>query len=160
MDLVSVRVEEAPTRSRVRLVGDVAYDDRPRTPEPYWFEFPEEFAGDLSATGNPWLACLLPLAVVRREPLRLCRPRDPTLVGNATRLMETWFRWNRRHRPSAEESRSRSPGVGQEAAACGTSAGDAASPRRRFSRPMRTTNAIHPAARLTLIAAKVDVDQP
>ena len=102
MELVSVRVEEAPsTRGRVRLVGDVAYDDGPRALERYWFDVPEELAGDLSVSGNPWLACLLPLAVVRRESLRLCRPCDPVLVANASRLMEIWCRWDRNRRPIA-----------------------------------------------------------
>ncbi|HKD18883.1 MAG TPA: hypothetical protein VKG23_13610 [Thermoanaerobaculia bacterium] len=107
MELVSVRVEASPSaRGRVRLVGDVAYDDRPGTSEPYWFDVPEEFAADLSLSGNPWLACLLPLAVVRREPLRLCRPCDPGLIANAARLMEIWSRWDRRRRPvSIEASR-------------------------------------------------------
>jgi hypothetical protein len=102
MELVSVRVEETPsTRGRVRLVGDVAYDDDPPALERYWFDVPEELAGDLSVSGNPWLACLLPLAVVRRESLRLCRPCDPVLVANASRLMEIWCRWDRNRRPIA-----------------------------------------------------------
>src|ERR1700744_5718174 len=96
MELVGVRVEESPsTRGRVRLVGEVAYDDRPGAPEQYWFDVPEELAGDLSLSGNPWLACLLPLAVVRREPLRLSRPCDPVLVANASRLMKIWCGWDR-----------------------------------------------------------------
>jgi hypothetical protein len=104
MELVSVRVEESPTRGRIRLLGDVAYDDNPHALERYWFDFPEEFGADLSLSGNPWLACLLPLAVVRRESLRLSRPCDPALVANASRLMEIWSRWDRRRRPISIEA--------------------------------------------------------
>jgi hypothetical protein len=94
MELVSVRIDRSPSsRGRVRLVGDVVYDDRPRTPEQYWFEVPETYADSLSVSGNPWLACLLPLAVTRREPLRLCRPIDPVLSANASRLMKIWTGW-------------------------------------------------------------------
>ncbi len=100
MELVSVRVTDSPfARGRARLVGDIAYDDRPGTVEPYWFDVPEAFVSDLSVSGNPWLACLLPLAVVRGEPLRLCLPCDPSLVENAARIMEIWFRWDRRRKP-------------------------------------------------------------
>jgi hypothetical protein len=105
MELVSVRVEQAPSaRDRVRLVGDVAYDDRPGVLEPYWFDVPEELAIDLSVSGNPWLACLLPLAIHRREALRLCRPCDPALLAGASRLMEIWAGWDRQRRPVSVEA--------------------------------------------------------
>ena len=94
MELVSVRVEKPPSgRGRVRLVGEVVYDDRPRKPEQYWFEVPEKYADSLGVSGNPWLAWLLPLAVTRREPLRLCLPVDPILFTNASRLMRIWTGW-------------------------------------------------------------------
>jgi len=94
MELVSVRIDNSPSgRGRVRLVGEVSYDDRPRKSEQYWFEVPESYAASLSASGNPWLACLLPLAVTRGERLRLCRPIDPVLSANASRLMEIWAGW-------------------------------------------------------------------
>ena len=100
MELVSVRVAESPSgRGRVRLVGDVLHDDRPGKTEQYWFEFPERYAGALSVSGNPWLACLLPLAVTRGEPLRLRVPVDPLLLSNASRLMEIWSQWYPHLRP-------------------------------------------------------------
>lgn len=105
MELVSVRVAEAPSaRGRVRLVGDVAYDDRPREVEQYWFEVPQKYAGSLSVSGNPWLACLLPFAVTRGEPLRLCLPVDPILLANASRLMRIWSHWHTRLRPISLEA--------------------------------------------------------
>jgi len=94
VELKRVFVESAGA-SRVRLVGEVIHDDRPREVERYWFEIPERYADSLSTSGNPWLACLLPLAVVRREPLRLCRPIDPVLQANVSRLMRIWTGWYR-----------------------------------------------------------------
>jgi hypothetical protein len=100
MELVSVRIEESPRAAgRVRLVGEVAYDDRPET-ESYWFEVDEEHAGALSLSGTPWLACLLPLAVTLGQNLRISAPVDPLLAGNASRLMEIWTTWYRKRFPS------------------------------------------------------------
>lgn len=100
MELVSVRTSEAPSAAgRVRLLGEVAYDDRPRVREEFWFEVPEEYAGSLSLSGNPWLACLLPLAVTLGEPLRLCAAVDPVLLAGAARVMDTWAAWWPKRRP-------------------------------------------------------------
>lgn len=95
MELTSVRVVPSPTDGgRIRLVGEVAYDDRPGTgPESYWFDVPEEHAGALSQTGNPWLVCLVPLAVKLGEPLRLCLPVDRLLARNVEELMAVWRAW-------------------------------------------------------------------
>jgi hypothetical protein len=92
MELISVRTKEAPS-GRVRVTGTVAYDDRPGQTEDYWFEFPSEFAGSLSATGSPWLTCLLPMAAGLGEPLRLPLPVDPLLARNAPELMAIWRSW-------------------------------------------------------------------
>lgn len=116
MELVSVRVAESPSGpGRVRLVGNVLYDDRPGKIEPYWFEFPERYAGALSVSGNPWLACLLPLAVTLGEPLRLHVPVDPLLLSNASRLMAIWSQWYPDLRPVSLEAEAKptppAPGV-------------------------------------------------
>jgi hypothetical protein len=100
MELIAVRLAESPSaRGKVRLVGDVVYEDRPGVVEQYWFEVPEKYADSLSLSGDPWLACLLPLAATRGEPLRLCAPVDPVLLANAPRLMRTWSEWYRRRFP-------------------------------------------------------------
>jgi hypothetical protein len=100
MELVSIRIEESPhAAGRVRLVGDVAYDDRPGT-ETYWFEVDEEHAGALSLSGTPWLAWLLPLAATLGQKLRLCAPVDPRLAENAPRIMKTWTTWYRKRFPN------------------------------------------------------------
>ena len=113
MKLVSVRVARSPSgRARVRLEGDVSYDDSPGQTETWWFEFPERYADALSISGNPWLACLLPLAVTRGEALRLSLPVDPQLLSNASRLMAIWSGWypNVRPVPVEAESRATLPG--------------------------------------------------
>ena len=91
MDLVRVEIIGSPQRAgHARLCGDVAYDDRAASPERYWFEVPREQAEALSLSGNAWLACLLPLAVTRREPLRIAAPVDRTLLNHAPELMQNW----------------------------------------------------------------------
>ena len=99
MELVSIRIEESPhAAGRVRLVGDVAYDDRPGT-EAYWLEVDEEYAGSLSLSGSPWLAWLLPLAATLGQKLRIGAPVDPLLAENAPRIMKTWTTWYRKRFP-------------------------------------------------------------
>ena len=108
MELVSVRTSgAASTGGRTRLLGEVVYDDRPGKPEEFWFEVPEEWADSLSLTGNPWLTCLLPLAVTLGEPLRLCAPVDPELYAGVTRVMQMWAGWFPRLRPVEIEAASK-----------------------------------------------------
>ncbi len=94
MELKSVAVVESPTAGdRLRLCAEVAYDREPDQTETYWFEVPDKYAGFLSSSGNPWLACLLPLAATLGEPLRLCRPVDAGLLSNVQELMRIWKCW-------------------------------------------------------------------
>src|SRR5262245_48369525 len=100
MELVSVRIGGTPSApKRVRLSGDVVYDDRPGEVEQFWFEVPERYADSLSLSGNPWITSLLPLAVTLRQPLRIHAPVDPVLFENIPKLMETWSAWYRRRFP-------------------------------------------------------------
>ena len=62
------RIDIAPSPDRpgwTRLTGQVRYDSPQdgKDAEAYWYEFPDEFAGSLTTGGDPWLACLLPVAV-------------------------------------------------------------------------------------------------
>jgi hypothetical protein len=94
MELTGIQTERSPLApDRVRLIGRVAYDDRQARPEEYWFDVPEAYAGSLSGWGNPWLACLLPLAVTLGEPLRLCLPVDRALFVNVDELQQIWKCW-------------------------------------------------------------------
>jgi hypothetical protein len=76
-----------------RLAGEVTYDDPSLPPEQYWLEVPDRLAGYLSGSGNPWLACLLPVAVRLGEPLRIDMPVDRVLFENTQELMHIWKEW-------------------------------------------------------------------
>ncbi len=94
MKLEEVAIVESPTRAdRVRLVGKVGYADGVAPPEPYWYEVPEKVAEFLTMSGNPWLVCLLPLAVTLGEPLRIERPVDRMLLENVHEVMRIWKCW-------------------------------------------------------------------
>jgi hypothetical protein len=94
MEVKAVRVMPSPLDpKRVRLVGDLAYDDRPGQIEQLWFDVAEEHAPFLSRTGNPWLACLAPLAAKLGEPIRLSLPVDRLLLRNVHELMVIWQSW-------------------------------------------------------------------
>ena len=94
MELAEVRISQSPMDAhRVRLTGTVLYDDGAVRPEEYWFDVPEQYADSLSETGNPWLVCLVPLAVSLGEPLRIGKPVDSVLLGNIHKLMGIWRCW-------------------------------------------------------------------
>ena len=94
MELHSVHHSPSPLGSdRVRITGDVIYDDRPSRPERIWFDLPAHLQQELSVSGNPWLVCLLPLAVKLGEPLRITRPVDAGLLQQTHTLMATGQRW-------------------------------------------------------------------
>ena len=98
------RVDFGPSPERpgwVRLSGRVSYGkpQNGRDAEDYWFEFPQAYADEVSTTGDPFLACLLPVAVELGEPLSLCRPVDGRMLDHARTLMEAWQQWNAAHVP-------------------------------------------------------------
>lgn len=78
---------------RTRIRADVRYDTGSIADEEYWIDVPKEHAGDLSTSGNPWVACLLPLAAHTGETLRVPLPVDGPLRANAERLMRIWSAW-------------------------------------------------------------------
>jgi len=92
MRLKSTAVKKSPLGTdRVRLVGDVMYQDG--TGEPFWFDVRREHAEELSNSGNPWLATLLPLAVCIDEPLEITVPVDRLMYENIRELMYIWQGW-------------------------------------------------------------------
>ncbi|MEO8487640.1 MAG: hypothetical protein ABI585_15035 [Betaproteobacteria bacterium] len=96
MKLLGVDIAPSPQRpGQVRLSGIVRYDDARGGPaeETFWFEVPAALEPYLTASGNPWLAMLLPVAVVSGEPLVLSRPVDASLLDNARDLLLTWRSW-------------------------------------------------------------------
>jgi hypothetical protein len=90
VELIESRIEPAG-EDRVRLVGEVRYADS--RSETYWFEVPASLKDDLSRSGNPWLAALLPLAAKLGEELRIPLPVDRLLVRNVTELARIWRGW-------------------------------------------------------------------
>jgi hypothetical protein len=97
MKLVGIDIAPSPEREgQVRLTGMVRYDDARGGPseEAYWLEVPAAYEPSLSASGNPWLVMLLPVAVVSGEPLVLSRPVDATLLDHAHELMAIWHGWH------------------------------------------------------------------
>ena len=98
IELLSVHTEPAGD-SRVRLVGRVSYGDRGGDTEAYWFEFPSAYRDALSTSGNPWLACLAPLALAFNRPLKIGLPVDALLLRNVEELMAVWRAWYPSLRP-------------------------------------------------------------
>jgi hypothetical protein len=86
-------VKSPNSEDAVRLVGEVTYNHRFLKPECVWFEVTEKYAEFLTDTGNPWLACLIPVAVTLGEPLRISRPVDSHLFDNLQELMRIWKEW-------------------------------------------------------------------
>ncbi len=102
MKLADIAIAPSPDRAGwTRLAGHVVYDapQDGRREEAYWFDFPEAFADSITTSGNPWLACLLPVAVEIGEPLTLCRPADPQMLDYARDRMAIWHWWNPRNAP-------------------------------------------------------------
>ena len=94
MKVKNVDIITSPDNAdRVRLVGDVVYDAPNLKPEQYWFEVDKKYKDDISITGNPWLVCLIPLAVTLGEPIELCCPVDKVLFKNVQELMKIWKSW-------------------------------------------------------------------
>lgn len=88
------RVDVGPvpgSPAHVRLAAEVSYGDG--TAESYWFEVERDLEPALSRGGDPWLACLLPLAITLGEPLEIPVPVDPLLYENAVNLMHIWKTW-------------------------------------------------------------------
>lgn len=94
MEVRDVRIEGSPFgRERVRLRADVHYDTGRVASEEYWFDVPRAHTAEISTSGNPWIACLLPLAAHTGESLRIPLPVDRPLLANAERLMRIWHTW-------------------------------------------------------------------
>lgn len=78
----------------VRLQATVLYDRGDPARELYWFDVPVTHKSDLTGSGDPWLACLVPLAMRLGEPLVIDRPVDPCLLRNVRQLMSVWSCWH------------------------------------------------------------------
>ena len=102
MKLADIAISPSPDRAGwTRLSGIVRYDapQDGKREEAYWFDFPDAHADAITTSGNPWLACLLPVAVEIGEPLVLSRPVDAQMLDFAGDRMAIWHWWNPRHAP-------------------------------------------------------------
>lgn len=94
MRVTNIILGESPTSpNRVRLAADISYDDKPDYHETLWFDVPKGFHDNLSTSGNPWLATLLPLACKIGEPLFIEGSIDQVLYESHRELMEWWQFW-------------------------------------------------------------------
>ena len=93
MEVCDIKTIESPEDpNRVRACAQLVYDDD-HPDEQLWFEFDQAYADQISNSGNPWLACLLPTAAATGQPLKICRPVDPLLLQNARELLRIWDCW-------------------------------------------------------------------
>jgi len=93
MHITNIRFDDSPTtKHNVRLAADISYQDNSEQ-ETLWFEVPESLKENLTLSGNPWLAALLPLASRLGEPLHIDGPIDPVLYESPRELMEWWHYW-------------------------------------------------------------------
>ena len=88
MELIKTQVCELANNMQ-RLTGSVRYDDG--VVEEYLFEIPIGYK--ISDSGNPWLACLLPLAVTIGEDLKLSLPVEQVLLDASDNLIRLWKNW-------------------------------------------------------------------
>jgi hypothetical protein len=72
-----------------RLSGQVRYDDK--SSDTYWFDVPE--SQEVSDSGNPWVACLLPLAATIGEDIEIPLPVDAELLEGAFGVVRLWQSW-------------------------------------------------------------------
>lgn len=108
MELLAIDVVDSPrARGWVRLTGRVRSGIGAE--EEYWFDYPEECAAQVSRSGDPWLACLLPRAVRLGEPLRLSVPVDPRLLDNARERLAIWHAWDGQRPQVAVEAETQEP---------------------------------------------------
>ncbi len=76
-----------------RIAARIQYRSRWLPDDVLWIDVPGDFSDQVSRTGSPWLAALLPLAMVLGEYIALDLAVDGTLLTHADRLMATWSRW-------------------------------------------------------------------
>jgi hypothetical protein len=94
MRVMNISMDESPASSNsVRLAADISYDDKPGDHETLWFDVPKSFQDNLTTSGDPWLASLLPLACKIGEPLYIEGSIDQVLYESHQELMEWWQFW-------------------------------------------------------------------
>ena len=85
MELVKTYISDINDDTK-RITGVVKYDDG--FEEEYWYEYPAEY--EISQSGNPWLAVLLPMAATIGEDLSISLPLDQRLIDGAKDILRFW----------------------------------------------------------------------
>lgn len=80
--------------------------------EQLWFDVPEHFEPWIDASGDPWLICMLPLAVTKVWDISLDLPIDGRLQANVGELMLVWHDWYPDLEPVRIEARVARAGLG------------------------------------------------
>lgn len=95
MHVSEARIGPAPNNARrVRVSAEIAYEHGEPGAEVCWFDFPDELASQLSTSGTPWLAAILPMAGALHEPIEIAGPVDPLLLEASTELLRVWHCWH------------------------------------------------------------------
>ncbi|MDE2027100.1 MAG: hypothetical protein KGJ11_00995 [Candidatus Omnitrophica bacterium] len=92
MKLTNVNIVPSSDNDRcIRVQGTVEYGNGDT--ELYWFDFPIEENRYLTCAGDPWLVCLLPVAMTLGDSLEIDFPVDGVLYENSLKLKKIWKRW-------------------------------------------------------------------
>lgn len=93
MKLLKTETIKSPlNKNHIRITGEIYYDTFKKS-EIYWFDLPVEYAKRIHQSGNPWLICLLPLAMTINEDISIDLPLDPMLIKNIKKIMKIWKCW-------------------------------------------------------------------
>jgi hypothetical protein len=90
MRLVETRIER--TARTAALVGTLEWRTGRRSA--LRFRFPAEYGEFLLDSADPFLACLLPAAMMRGEPLEILPPVDEVLLSRVERIAQILLAWN------------------------------------------------------------------
>ncbi|HPF46183.1 MAG: hypothetical protein KDF58_01470 [Alphaproteobacteria bacterium] len=85
MELIRTEISDVSADVK-RITGFVRYNDG--NIDEYWYEYPSHF--EISDTGNPWLAALLPMAATINEDLIISLPLDQRLIDGAENILRFW----------------------------------------------------------------------
>ncbi|MGH9459960.1 MAG: hypothetical protein ACRD1X_01990 [Vicinamibacteria bacterium] len=94
MKLTATAVDTSPDHAGwVRLIAEVEYKRASIKRERLWFAVPAELERDFSRTGNPWLACMAPIAAQLGEDVHIDLPVDAQLCRGVHQVFSIWKSW-------------------------------------------------------------------
>ncbi len=90
------QIHSEDTDSGVKLSARLVCSGTPLDGRELWFAYPETCRGDLSSSGNPWVASMLWPAMRLGRDLRVDAPVSPRLLDATDTLMDIMQRWDQR----------------------------------------------------------------